>query len=99
MFGLHAKSLSEAQTLSDAIKSMHGTCSGNVVDKRCTDLAGKASSADTLGNASTAAFAIGGAAAVGAAVYLLWPEAPAAPVRVAPAVGAGQGGLIFSGSF
>ena len=73
-------------------------------DPRCGALADKASSADTLGNASTAAFVAGGALAVAAAAYLLWP-APAPTTGAAhhihlhPVVGQGVGALFVDGSF
>ena len=103
LFVAHSGAASGAETLSAQIKAAGKAC-GQSPDPRCSTLADKASSADTLGNASTGAFIVGGALAVATAAYLLWP-APAQttgaahPIRLHPVVGQGVGALFVDGSF
>ncbi len=104
LFVSHSSQKTDANNLSAAIKSGGGTCVPPHADPRCGALASYASDSDTLGNGSTVAFVVGGAAAVAMVTYLLLPPLPAAPatgstLRVAPAFGAGTRGLAVTGSF
>jgi hypothetical protein len=103
LFLAHSSAASDAESTSSKIKSAGGTCAPGAASSLCASLASKASSADTLGNASTVAFVTAGAAAVVTVGYLLWPEPrtpnPAAALRIVPALGRGQGGLVAVGSF
>jgi hypothetical protein len=104
LFVVHAGRRSDAEALSASIKGTPGTCVPGAAgfDKQCSALADKAASADTFGNASTAAFALGGAAAAAMITYLIWPSAPASSgrgIQVVPAVGEGRLGLFAAGSF
>ena len=103
LFVAHSGAASDAESLSEQIDSAGKAC-GQKPDPRCGALADKASSSDTLGNASTAAFVAGGALAVATAAYLLWPtRAPATGaayrVHLHPVVGQGVGALFVDGSF
>jgi hypothetical protein len=104
LFAAHSGQRSDAASLSATIKGEHGSCAPGVANAQCGTLASEASSADTLGNASTAAFVTAGAAAVAMAAYLLWPSAKPGPVsgrtiHFSPALGDGQRGLFVTGSF
>jgi tetratricopeptide (TPR) repeat protein len=69
----------------------------------CDQLRARAGDVQTLGNASIAMFAIGGAAAVAAIAYWAWPSKPAGPGKPAallvPVLAADGGGLQWTGSF
>jgi hypothetical protein len=103
LFVAHGSQTSAAQALSTQIAGGGGRCALPGADPRCAALASKASSSDALGNGSTAAFVVSGAAAAAMVLYLVWPtSAPttAARVRVLPVVGdGGRGGLSIAGSF
>lgn len=88
------------------IEEAHRTCVDGAVsfDPRCSSLKDSASAADTLGRAGAGLLVGAGAAAVGAAIYFLWPESkPRAPassgVRVLPAVSPSSSGVFVSGTF
>ena len=72
-----------------------GTCvEGRVnYDSRCGELGDQWSSAYTSRDVAIASFAIGGAAAAGALVYVLWPAPKKRSASVKPIVGAGFLGL------
>jgi hypothetical protein len=104
LYAVRGGKRSDAETLSGQIAASHGTCVAGRADPRCSALASDASSSDTFGNASTAAFAIGGAAAAAMALTFVWPSSTdAAPsarfLTLTPSAGAARGGLSVSGSF
>lgn len=71
-------------------------------DVRCTALETAASSSDTLHNLGVGFLAGGGAAALGAGLYLLWPASKPSPttgVRLIPISTATSGGLMAAGTF
>jgi hypothetical protein len=90
-------------TLGDAIGQ--GGCATSAPDARCSDLMNTAHDVDMLRNIGTGVFVGAGVLAAGALTYLLWPnpKATRSPertgIQVAPLIGAGQGGMIVSGSF
>jgi hypothetical protein len=106
LFVAHSGQATDASSLSAQIKVAHGTCAAGAPAPSglCGMLASKAQSSDTLGNASTVAFAAAGAAAVAMVGYLVWPRSTEPRtgthrLRLAPVVGAGQGGVMAGGSF
>jgi hypothetical protein len=107
LFAVHGGKHADAGTLSASIAGGRGTCVPGAArfDMRCSTLTDDAKGADTFGNASTAMFVLGGAAAVGLITYLLLPSArPSSPssgrgIQVFPVVGEGRGGLFAAGSF
>lgn len=69
---------------------------------RCAELLSTAERGDAQATGAVVAFAAGGALAVGAAVYLLWPEGGAREqrgLRWLPAVGPGRAGLGVRGAW
>ena len=82
----------------------HGTYQGS---SECLDIQSTFESSDSLRTGSTIAFIAGGAFAAGTLVYYLVTRKSSAPVaasagswlRVAPAVGRGQDGLVLSGTW
>jgi hypothetical protein len=108
LVAVHAGHVSDAGALSRQIKAAGGLCVPGAAgfSSQCSALASKASGADAIGNASTVAFAAGGAAAVAAVVYLLWPAAKPGPVstgavarKIFPAAGECRRGFAVAGSF
>jgi len=109
MIAVSGGAKSTATTLSSAIRMDGMSCisgGGNFDTVRCSTLNGDVSRYVTLHNAAVGAFIVGGAFAAGTAAYFLWPvkrpppDAPRAGVtQVAPAVGAGTGGVVVSGTF
>jgi hypothetical protein len=100
LFAAHASQKSDAESLSAGVRSAQGTCVPPRFAAPCSAIADKAKSSDLLGNASTVAFAAGGAAAVAMVVYLVLPASPRATggaVTVRPVFGVGHVGL--AGSF
>jgi hypothetical protein len=100
---------SSASALATSITSNHGACNplyDNYDFVYCPVLLAKSNASTTFQGAATGAFIAGGAAAGGAAVYLLWPSpraktaAPTAArsLRLAPMLGTGNG-LLVSGQF
>lgn len=88
------------------IEEAHRTCVDGAAsfDPRCSSLKDSASAADTLGRVGAGLLVGAGAAAVGSAIYFLWPESkPRAPassgVRVLPAVSPSSSGVFVSGTF
>ncbi len=101
--GIAESKRSEAKALS--LETNHACpVSDPLPQGKCKDLASVASSGDTFGNVGIVGLAVAGAAAVGVATYLLWPEsrdekAAARSVRVLPSASATGGGLFAVGSF
>jgi hypothetical protein len=100
---LRAGKVSDAEDLSGQIKQRGKHCvpGEQGQDTSCGELSSLASNADTFGTFSIVGFAVGSAAAIGTAVYLLWRTAKPAPAafRVTPVFDVMGGGLIASGSF
>ncbi|MFO0761135.1 MAG: PEGA domain-containing protein [Byssovorax sp.] len=95
-----------AKELSDSIAGAgHGCAEGTpAYDSRCPELFSTASAGDSRHSAGIGLAVGGGAAAVAATVYFLWPTSRAnvtgpKAMRVAPAVSTTTGGLLFSGTF
>jgi hypothetical protein len=110
MIGISAGDRSSASTLSVTIGNDHRSCitsAANYDKTNCANLNNDLSRYVTLHNAAVGAFIVGGAAAVGAVAYFVWPmkrtasDAPrtAGVTQVAPAIGPGTGGLVVSGAF
>jgi hypothetical protein len=82
-----------------------GTCEGAALSSsKCVVLADKAHDVDTFRDLSIGAFVGAGVLAAGALTYLLWPSPKMRPsqrqsIQAAPIVGAGQGGMLVSGTF
>lgn len=94
----------DARDMNAAILGAHHSCvtgSGNF-DPTCPTLNRTALSAGTFHNTGVGLVLGGSAAAVGAAVYLLWPvfrANKANALRVDPMVSSKDAGILFSGSF
>jgi hypothetical protein len=95
-----AGKLSTSKNLNSAISGARHSCVAGAAnfDARCTDLASASSAADTFKRAGLGLLAGGGVAAVGSAIYLLWPQAKAAPV-ITPSASASGVGFVVSGEF
>jgi hypothetical protein len=106
LLGVGAGKKGNASTLHDQILGDNNACvpgAGNF-DSRCGDLKGQLDSAYTLQNIGGATMAVGGAAAIAAVTYFLWPapraeKAQARPLTVTPVTGREQSGFVVSGSF
>jgi hypothetical protein len=106
LLGVGAGKKGDAGTLHDQILGDKNGCvpgSGNL-DKRCGDLKSQLDSAYMLQNVGGATMAIGGAAAIAAVTYLLWPapkakKDQALPLAVTPVTGREQSGFLITGSF
>jgi hypothetical protein len=73
-------------------------------DPRCSDLESTSRTSDTLDRAGVGLLIGAGAAAVASVLYFVWPASKStAPttgaIRVVPAVSAGGGRVLFSGTF
>jgi hypothetical protein len=101
---------SQAATAHAMIVARAGTCISYVASYDyvwCPQLVAAGNAANKFYDAAVGAFVVGGAAAAGTALYLLWPsfrtktaEPPAArDVRLTPILGPNGGGLVLSGSF
>lgn len=97
---------SSARGMHDAIvKAGHSCVAGAAnYDSRCVELHSTASAGDTRHGVGVGLLVGGSAAAVGAAVYLLWPRSSAGVssahgLSLAPAVSTTNAGLVFSGTF
>jgi hypothetical protein len=97
---------SSAQTTNSAILTAHHSCVTGApnFDAQCETLHSTASSATTSNHVGIGFLAGAGAAAVGTAVYFLWPAAkPLTPstqgLRVIPSASDTGAGLVFSGAF
>ena len=103
--GASAGKRSDAGALSTQIFARGGSCvpgASNDAAGRCPTLHGALRADDAFHDVAVSAFVVGGAAAAATAAYFLWPRrAPTSgpELRVIPAVGAGQGAVVFSGSF
>lgn len=94
----------DARTGSEAITNAHHSCVANApnYDASCAALNDTALGAARSNDAGHGVLIGAGAAALGAAVYFLWPSsAPSQPsaVRVVPTASLTNAGLLFSGSF
>jgi hypothetical protein len=96
---------SSAQSLSQSIQASGNCVAGSAsFDARCDQLHSTASAGNTLEHVAAGLFAGAGAAAAGAVVYFVWPQAsPAGPKsgtwRLAPALSPSALGLSASGTF
>lgn len=97
---------SSAQALNGAILKAHRSCVTGApnYDATCAQLHSTTSAGDTRGNAGVGLLAVAGAAAAGAVIYAIWPAPKASATgsrgfRLAPAVSATNGGVLFSGTF
>jgi hypothetical protein len=103
--GASAGKRSDIGTLQRQILQSRGSCvpgGANHNGALCPSLLGAARAEDTFNDAAAVSFVIGGAAAVAAVGWLVWPQRPASTgldVRVIPAVSAGQAAVFLSGSF
>ena len=106
LLGVGAGKKDSAGTLHDQILGDKNGCvpgSGNL-DSRCGELKSQLDSAYMLQNIGGATMAVGGAAAIAAVTYLLWPAPKlkkdhATPLSVTPVTGREQSGFVISGSF
>ncbi|MEO7330719.1 MAG: PEGA domain-containing protein [Minicystis sp.] len=100
-----AKGSSATELRDQILKDAHScVASAPNYDTRCTEVAGLSSSGDTRNRVGIGLLAGAGAAAVGAAVYVLWPAGSRGSpshqrLRIVPAVSAKDAGLLFSGTF
>jgi hypothetical protein len=98
---------SDAGILRDQILQHNGGCAPVAVnpDKaKCTDLNDQLESSYLLQNIGGVSLAVGGAAAIAAVTYLVWPASkgkkePSAPLKVTPIAGLEQRGILISGTF
>lgn len=103
LMGLGASKRSDARSL--AVQTSHSCVVHDPAPQgACAQLASEATQADRLWNGGLVAFAVAGAAAVGATAYALWPAprrdaGSARSLRVVPLASANGGGVVFSGSF
>lgn len=75
---------------------------GSATKAECDAWRSKAAESSALGNASIGLFVVAGAAAAGAAAWLLWPSSSRAVARswrVVPLVGSDGGGALITGRF
>jgi hypothetical protein len=96
--------LSTAEGLHKGILDAHRSCvpGASNFDARCADVDSVSASADTFHRIGVGAMVGGGAAAIGAVVYLLWPSSTpttGATVRVLPVATTSGGGLFATGNF
>jgi len=106
LLGVGAGKKGDASTLHDGILGDKNGCvpgSGNL-DSRCGELKSQLDSAYSLQNTGGVTMVVGGAAAIAAVTYLLWPapkgtkEQPP-PLTVTPVHGRAESGFVVSGSF
>jgi tetratricopeptide (TPR) repeat protein len=97
---------STAQSLSQSILEAQHSCyvGASNFDARCDQVSSAASSGNTLEHVATGLFVGAGAAAVGAVVYFVWPQASPTPPKsgawqIAPALSPSALGLSASGTF
>lgn len=84
------------------IHDAKGTCEAGaaVVDARCEDARKAATTSNMLRDGGIASLAVGGAAAVVALGYVLWPRSQARTgLQVTPVVGQTVGGFVVNGGF
>jgi hypothetical protein len=99
-----AAKLSTSQSLSQQISQAHHSCVAGApnLDAQCSTLASTSSTSDLLNRAGVGVLIGAGAAAVGSALYFLWPQ-PATPavkgrLFVLPSVTATGGGVLLTGA-
>lgn len=104
--GLSASRRSDARAQGAVILGHGGSCiagAGSYDTARCPTLQSTLRADDTFHDVGVGALVLGSAAALGTIAYFVWPQrAPTTTgktFRVTPVVGAGDGGLLFSGSF
>ena len=95
---------SGAADLRAYITAHSGTCIPNVASyayDKCPALQGKLNAYVMFGDAAVGAFVVGGAAAAGTALYLLWPSPrpKTGDVRLMPILGPTGSGLLVFGQF
>jgi hypothetical protein len=106
LLGVGAGKKGDASTLHDQILGDKNGCvpgSGNL-DSRCGDLKSQLNSAYSLQNIGVASVAVGGAAAIAAVMYLVWPaprgqREQTRSLKIAPVTGREHNGLMVSGTF
>lgn len=107
LLGVGSGKKGDANDLRSSILGGGGGCvpgSANL-DAKCGDLASQLDSAYLLQNIGGVSLAVGGAAAISAVTYLVWPASkgkkkePGPPLKVAPVTGREQSGFVVSGSF
>ena len=102
----------EAESARTTLLAAHQSCVSGAPNfagqQSCSALASKFKADDTFHDAAVGAFIVGGAAAVGTAVYFLWPAKRPGPtaqgalrgIHVTPVIaGPKDGGILLSGSF
>lgn len=102
-----ASQITEAEKLSDKIIGESGNCRADgpaAFTTKCATLLKMAQQGDRFGTLSIVGFTVGGAALIGAGVYLLWPEPKPRDEagktwHVVPVFGAGSAGFVASGAF
>jgi hypothetical protein len=102
--GVSAGKRSDAKVLAGNIVAAGNGCASGAsnFDARCPSLESTLHADDTWHDVAVGSFVVGGAVAVGAAAYFLWPRRRASSegaIRVTPIVGSGDGGVLVSGSF
>ena len=106
LLGIGLGKKGDANDLRASILSSGGGCVpgfGNLSSK-CADLKEQFDTSYMFQNIGGAALGVGGAAAIAAVTYLVWPASkgkkePHPPLKVAPVTGREQGGFVISGTF
>jgi hypothetical protein len=102
---MSASKRSDAQVLATQILSNRGSCVAGAASydaARCPTLQTTLHTDDAFHDVAVGAFIAGSAAALGTAAWFLWPQRTPSSgrrIRVTPLVGAGDGGVVVSGSF
>jgi hypothetical protein len=108
LMALSASKLSDAAAAQSALFATYGGCRpglSNFDAKACGDLHNKLQAADRFQDAAVGVFIVGGVAAVGTALYLLWPapkttgQAAVHDIRLTPILGPTSHGFLLSGAF
>jgi tetratricopeptide (TPR) repeat protein len=104
LLAVGASKLSTSRSLNQQIAAAHDSCVPGHLDPLCSTLQSTASLSDSLEHAGVAVLIGAGAAAVGSALYFVWPESkPRTPtaggIRVVPTATATSGGVLLSGAF
>ena len=106
LLGVSSARRSSATSLRSAILAESRSCvagADNHDEGRCPDLQSALRARDTLRNAGAGTIALGAAAGVGAAAYLLWPERRKGPsgrgLRVTPIFSRSGSSVMVSGAF
>jgi tetratricopeptide (TPR) repeat protein len=104
LVGVSTAKAGHASSVRTAILAGGESCvagADNHDEARCPDLKRALRAKDALRNAGVGAIALGAAAGVGVAAYLLWPRRPRdrTGLRVAPIVGQRGSAVVVSGTF